>query len=123
MPVAPEQPDTMPFKEWLIAKERVNRRNRNALQYAAGLTALLGIGGATTGVFALASSVARTGNRPAGPLEIYALGAGIVLAVVLVVLILKSLAGRRRAEREADERLRRLPDDLFWSRGVLDAGE
>jgi hypothetical protein len=111
----------MPFKEWLIAKERVNRRNRNALQYAAGLTALLGIGGATTGVFALASSVAKTGTRAPGRYEPYALGAGIVLAVILAMLILKSLAGRRRAEREADEQLRRLPDDLFWSRGVFDA--
>ena len=101
------------FKEWLIAKELVNRCNRNLLQYSAGLAVLLGIGGATTGVFALADSLGKGTQRSLGWVHHGALLLGFALAVILGALVLESLARRRRAERDADERLRQLPVDFL----------
>ncbi|NUP08342.1 MAG: hypothetical protein HOW73_20015 [Polyangiaceae bacterium] len=96
--------------DWLIANDRVSRCNRDLLQYASMLAALLGIAGATGGVLQLAKSMRGTSWSR---IEIAAFAVVFGLTVGLFVAVVVSWLKRDLAQRKAEQELRRLPGELL----------
>jgi len=109
------------LQNWHVATDAASRRNRNLLQYAAGIAALLGISAGSGGVFAVAESLQST-SRGGSPWWAVAILAGVaafaaVAGLVMLFFLLKAYVQRRSAEDEADGYLRELigmDPDRFW---------
>ncbi len=95
---------------WQIAKERANRANRDLLQFAAGITAVLGIVAGSGGIFAVASSAATTTGTQLFPLDLLKIlmGIGFALSVVLGIMLVGAFQRRHREERTMDDYLTKL---------------
>jgi hypothetical protein len=109
------------LQSWHESRNKAIRRNRNLLQYAAGVAALLGISAGSGGIFALADAVNVNGSEVGilNAVLILVIVASIGLAAVLMVLLVQAFFGRLRSEAEADRHLRQLIElkpDLFWTR-------
>ena len=109
------------LQNWHMASDAASRSNRNLLQYAAGIAALLGISAGSGGVFAVAESLQST-SRGGSPWWAAAILAGVaafaaVAGLVMLFFLLKAYVQRRSAEDEADRYLRELIEmdpDRFW---------
>ena len=96
---------------WHRSKERARRFNRNLLQYAAALAALLGIGGGSGAVAAVGISVSKlSGNQALWVLIIAIVVAAIValIAVALIYYLIRAFRLRLEAEVSANDFLDRL---------------
>jgi hypothetical protein len=93
---------------WQIAKERASRANRNLLQYAAGIAAVLGIEAGSGGIFAIAAAVTQPDAGPGlFPTDLLKLlmAVGFALAVILGLMLAGAFQQRRREERTMDQYL------------------
>ena len=95
---------------WQIAKERASRANRDLLQFAAGITAVLGIVAGSGGIFAVATAVTPNDGTQLFSIDLLKLlmAVGFALSVVLGLMLVGSFQKRRREERTMDEYLGRL---------------
>ncbi|MFN8523621.1 MAG: hypothetical protein U0821_11040 [Chloroflexota bacterium] len=102
---------------WQLSKEQARRCNRNLLQYAAGLTAILGINVGGGGMLAIAKALGEVtqedGDLIFGLLTLSSLVSWIVLVAacgggMLLILLVKSFLQRQASEHRADEHMRRL---------------
>ena len=117
-------PDFVPaLQGWHLAKERARRYNRNLLQYAAGIAAVLGIGAGSSGLFAVAGALIRTEETsrslPDWAFVILAVAGGVVgvLSIILLAFLAIAFSRRGTAEQDADLAQARLIDldpDRFW---------
>ena len=103
------------LQAWKLSLEHAERANRNLLQDAAGIAALLGIQAGSGGVFALAQAVtvAKDGATTFVPDDIMrvlliAAAVGAALSLGLAVLLVRAFWARHRAEADADEHLAKL---------------
>ncbi len=102
------------LRAWKLSLERAERANRNLLQDAAGIAALLGIQAGSGGVFALAQAVtvAKEGASfvPDDIMRVLLIAGavGAALSLGLAVLLVRAFWARHRAEAEADEHLAKL---------------
>ncbi len=111
--------------EWRVLSDDATRLNRNLIQYAASIGALLGIGAGSGGIFALADAVSSAGSQTLPSAIVAFVGASgvfiFVFGVGLLFLLVRAFRGRTRIEREADEHLRRLiyqkPDQFLPASG------
>ena len=109
------------LQNWHAATDAASRGNRNLLQYAAGIAALLGISAGSGGVFAVAESLNKSsqGNSPWWAIAILvgvAAFAGTA-GIVMLFFLLRAYVLRRTSENEADGYLRELigmDPDRFW---------
>ena len=114
-------PDFVPaLQGWHLAKERARRYNRNLLQYAGGVVALLGIGSGTGAVVAVAQGLeGKQVTDDASSLVITIIAAAIAaLALPFIVFLLRAFWLRGEAEREVADHLSKLiaiDPDRFWS--------
>ena|SRR5437763_15423594 len=90
---------------WQIAKERANRANRDLLQFAAGITAVLGIVAGSGGIFAVATAVTPTQGAQLFSIDVLKtlMAVGFALAAVLALMLVGSFQKRRREEHTMDE--------------------
>lgn len=94
---------------WHQAKEEAMRFNRNLLQYAASIAAVFGIAAGSSGILAVADSLARTGEENQWVLAILAvIGLSLVITALLAVLLVDAFRRRGAAEREVGNQLARL---------------
>lgn len=97
------------LQAWQKARDAANRYNRNLLQYAASIAAVLGIGAGSGGIFAVADSLPEA----QGDIAVIGLVASVAVAGGIAAPILLLLVGtfwkRGRAERDAASRM----DDLI----------
>jgi hypothetical protein len=95
---------------WRLSLDSANRYNRNLLQFAAGLAALLGIGGGTGGMVALANAVRRPEGQLMIPPELVVgfLLAFVGIAGILLAGVVIAFLGRWRAEAAASGHLKKL---------------
>lgn len=108
------------LRDWRLAREAADRANRNVLQYAAGLAAVLGIGGGTGGLVAVANSLrSQPAASPATevlPWLAAWIGGVLVLATLvglaLFIVLIRTYLRRQEWEHKADEHLRRLIVDV-----------
>ena len=115
-----EHPEIADLQAWHRAKEHARRFNRNLLQYAGALAAILGIGGSAGSVLALAISVLEK-NQGVDDWMIGLLAAvGVfvgVIAVPLIFYLVRAFRLRLTAEVDANEALDRLiarDPSRFW---------
>lgn len=113
-------PEVPYLKTWHRAKERGRRFNRNLLQYAGALAALLGIGGGAGSVLAVALSVVAKEDG-ADDWMFWLLGSlAAVVGVIVVPLVLymrRAFRLRLEAEVEANnalDELIKLEPERFW---------
>lgn len=94
---------------WQLAKEQAKRRNRNLLQYAAGLTAVLGIIAGTTSLQLVArsldNSIATSWRFRSWNFENVVMSACVIAALVLLLLVIYTFFRRLRSDAEADKAL------------------
>ncbi len=119
-------PDLVPaLQGWHRAKEEARRYNRNLLQYAAGIAAVLGIGAGSGGLFAVAGALIRTEETsrslPDWAFVILVIAGSVVgvLSIILLAFLGIAFFRRRKAEQDADGYLARLIEvdpDRFWSK-------
>ncbi len=106
---------------WHREKEAASRHNRNLLQYAGALAAVLGIQAGSGGIFAIAIALMNAGPSlpdwlPSIPQWVTSLpeavkwvfvGVGIAGAAapvaLLVIFLIRALRYRQEAERQADD--------------------
>ena len=95
---------------WQIAKERAGRANRDLLQFAAGITAVLGIVAGSGGIFAVATAVTPTDGTQLFSIDLLKMlmVVGFALALVLTLMLAGAFQKRRQAERAIDDHLTRL---------------
>ncbi len=101
---------------WRLAKERARRYNRNLLQYAGGVVALLGIGSGTAAVAAVAQGLGEL-DLPWEAIVSIAAVVGLVF-LFLSIFLLRAFWLRGEAERDVAEHLSKLialDPDRFWS--------
>jgi hypothetical protein len=105
------------LQAWRLAREAATRCNRNLLQYAAGLAAVLGISAGGGGMIAVANSLgaARSPAGDAGALGLsmdvvigWIVFATIFVGLALLILLIVSFKERRAAERKTAEHLEKL---------------
>jgi len=102
------------LQAWKLSLERAERANRNLLQDAAGIAALLGIQAGSGGVFALAQAVTVSKDKvqfvPDDFMRVLLIAAavGAALSLGLAVLLVRAFWARHRAEADADEHLAKL---------------
>jgi hypothetical protein len=101
------------LQTWRLARESASRCNRNLLQYAAGLAAVLGISAGGGGMIAVASALQTKLGEDTGLLQLDTLVGSMVVAtiltgLVLLVLLVGTFRHRQAAERLSDEHLTRL---------------
>lgn len=93
------------LQAWQKARDAANRYNRNLLQYAASIAAVLGIGAGSGGIFAVADSLPEA----QGDIAVIGLVASVAVAGGIAAPILLLLVGtfwkRGRAERDAASRM------------------
>ena len=105
---------------WHRSKERAGRFNRNLLQYAAALAALLGIAGGSGAVAAVGISVSDlSGGTPEWVKVIAIVVAAVValIAVALIYYLIRAFRLRLEAEVGANDFLDRLIErdsKRFW---------
>ncbi len=119
-------PDLVPaLQGWHRAKDEASRYNRNLLQYAAGIAAVLGIGAGSGGLFAVAGALIRTEETSRSLPDwafVILVVAGIVvgvLSLILLAFLAIAFSRRRTAEQHADGYLARLIEvdpDRSWSK-------
>ena len=105
------------MKGWRLAKERARRYNRNLLQYAGGIVALVGIGSGTGAVVAVAQGL---GENLDLPWWAYVIIGGVVglIFLFLSIFLLRAFWLRGEAERDVADHLSKLIEidpDRFWS--------
>jgi hypothetical protein len=113
-------PDLVPaLRGWHLAKEQARRYNRNLLQYAAGVVALLGIGSGTGAVIAVAQGL--EGNQDTDDVSslVILIIAAVVAAIALpfIVFLARAFWLRGEAERDVADHLSELialDPDRFW---------
>jgi hypothetical protein len=95
---------------WQIAKERAGRANRDLLQFAAAITAVLGIVAGSGGIFAVATAAAPPDADQLFSLDVLKIfmTVGFALAFVLGLMLVAAYQRRRRFERTMDDYLTRL---------------
>lgn len=103
---------------WQIAKERAGQANRDLLQYAAGITAVLGIVAGSGGIFAVATAVTPTDGTQLFSIDLLKMLmiVGFALAAVLALMLVGAFRKRRQSERAMEDyltRLIRLRPDAF----------
>ena len=105
---------------WQTAKEETARHNRNLLQYAAFIAALVGIGSGSGGVFAIAAALSGDDDKNLPEwVATVAIVAGVIIvsgSLVLLAFMICAFVRRRAAERDVDknlEELVRLVPDRF----------
>lgn len=110
------------LQRWRLAKEAGARANRNVLQYAASLAAILGIGSGAGAVLAVARALSKDESAPHGLSLAVRYGLFVALAVLSLALFWglgANYVRRRLAERESDKCLKELiaADPMhFWPR-------
>ena len=115
-----QHPEIPELQGWHRAKERARRYNRNLLQYAAALTALLGIGGGSGAVAAVGISVAELKGKTADWVLVIAIVVAVVvalIALVLIYLLIRAFRLRRDADVDAINFLASLIErdpERFW---------
>lgn len=93
---------------WHHAREEASRHNRNLLQYAGGIIAVLSIGAGSGSVFALAGSLSQASEDsqalPDWAASILAVAAAVVVVftVALTLLLIRSFIQRHNSERAVD---------------------
>ena len=111
-------PDLVPaLQGWHLAKERARRYNRNLLQYAGGVVALLGIGSGSGAVVAVAQGLEEDPDLPWLAIGIIAAVVGAI-ALLLIYFLLRAFGLRGEAERDVADHLSKLiaiDPDRFWS--------
>ena len=114
-------PDFVPaLQGWHLAKERARRYNRNLLQYAAGVVAILGIGSGTGAVIAVAQGLERNQDTDGVSSLVILIIAAVVAAIALPFIFFLARAFRLRGDAERDvaahlSTLIALDPDRFWS--------
>ena len=94
---------------WHQAKEEAMRYNRNLLQYAASIAAVFGVAAGSSGILAVADSLAKSGEPNQWIPAILALvGFFLAIAAMLAVFLFGAFRRRGAAEREVDSHLARL---------------
>jgi hypothetical protein len=102
---------------WHLAKEAASRHNRNFLQYAAGLAAVLGINVGGGGMLAIAKSLREASGRPDGPTVSFLplntpidwiLAVAMLVGAALLLLVTWTFMRRQAAEGRAERHLERL---------------
>ena len=94
---------------WHLAREKANRRNRNMLQYAAGVAALVGVGSGTGGINQVAKALSAQKDVVVDlgwmqSLAFFEVAGAVALIVPLVFAYLQ----RRAAEQDMERHLARL---------------
>ena len=105
------------LQAWHLAREAASRCNRNLLQYAAGLAAVLGISAGGGGMIAVANSLGAT-RLPVGDgseslvsmdtLIGWIVVATIVVGLVLLILLILTFRERQASEHQTDDHLKKL---------------
>ncbi len=108
---------------WHRAKDQATRYNRNLLQYAAAIAAVLGIGAGGGGIIAVAGALSQIdeGSQSVADWAKWILVVVAIVvstaSVILVSLLVRAFRLRRAAEYLADEHLAKLidlqPDHFF----------
>ncbi len=99
------------LRDWHTSKDEANRYNRNLLQYAAALAALLGISGGSGAVAAVGISVSKLDGDDALWILILAGVVGLIVAIIAAVLIrylICAFRQRSKAEKQENVSLREL---------------
>ena len=115
-----QHPEIPELQGWHRAKERARRYNRNLLQYAAALTALLGIGGGSGAVVAVGISFSGLSGGEARWVLVIAIVVAAVVALIalaLIYLLIRAFRLRRDAELDAINFLASLIErdpERFW---------
>lgn len=111
--IASEEQDplaTKPLQDWRAAEDQAARQNRNLMQYAAAAATVLGIGGGSGGLFAVADSLVRTGKDPI-PSWLYVL---VLVATVIVAGLLSMMAvAALKLRGDAEDASRQALHDLI----------
>ena len=114
-------PDFVPaLQGWHLAKERARRYNRNLLQYAGGVVAILGIGSGTGAVIAVAQGLeGKEDGDGVSSLVIYIIAAVVAaIALPFIYFLIRAFGLRGEAERDVAAHLSTLialDPDRFWS--------
>jgi hypothetical protein len=95
---------TKPLQDWRAAEDQAARQNRNLMQYAAAAATVLGIGGGSGGLFAVADSLVRTGKDPI-PSWLYAVVLGVTLIAACLLSMMAVAAMKLRGDAEDTSRL------------------
>ena len=94
---------------WYQAREDVRRHNRNLLQYAGAIAAVIGIGSGSGGILAVANAINTGGDAIVGGVNVlYVLLAAGSLALLLALPLGWALWQRGRAEARKADRLVKL---------------
>jgi O-antigen/teichoic acid export membrane protein len=93
------------LQAWQKARDEAARYNRNLLQYAASIAAVLGIGAGSGGLFAVANSLPEAHGDIAVIGLMAAAGVAAVIAVPLVLLLAWAFRKRGQAETAAVSRM------------------
>jgi protein-S-isoprenylcysteine O-methyltransferase Ste14 len=101
-----KRPDLV--REWHIAREKADRLNRNLLQYGAAMAAVIGVFGASGGVFALAFSVQREGAELPLGIVWTTVAIGLLLFVILGGFLISAFRERGKREREVEEKFEQI---------------
>ena len=113
-------PDFVPaLQGWHLAKERARRYNRNLLQYAGGVVALLGIGSGTGAVIAVAKGLEGNEGTDDASVVIMIIAAVVAaIALPFMYFLARAFWLRGEAERDVADHLSKLiaiDPDRFWS--------
>ncbi len=113
-------PDFVPaLQGWHLAKERARRYNRNLLQYAGGVVAILGIGSGTGVVLAVAEGLERNQDTDGTSVVIWIIAAVVAtIALPFMYFLARAFWLRGEAERDVAAHLSTLialDPDRFWS--------
>lgn len=103
-PANPER-DTDARAAWYDARDRAKRADRNLLQYAGAIAAVLGIGSGSGGLLAVAAALRDSGSLVPEWIFYALASAAVAMAISLTLPLLMTLRLRGDAEDEMRERL------------------